>query len=50
MLFASMASASVKCPFDGGTAIWTGRTQIVNAVIWYVMKCPRGHLTLSRKP
>ena len=38
------------CQFDQLNTSWTGRTQVVNGVTWYEMKCVQGHLTLSRTP
>jgi len=39
-----------SCPYDGLMLTWTGKTQIIEAKIWYVMKCVKGHLTLSPNP
>ena len=36
-----------SCPFDGFNTQWNGRTQIINAKIWYEMRCVNGHITLS---
>jgi hypothetical protein len=30
------------------TATWTGKTKIIDAQIWYIMKCPRNHSFLSK--
>lgn len=39
---------NATCPFDRGSAYWTGQTQFVNAQTWYVMKCVQGHQFLSK--
>ena len=38
------------CPFCNFSTSWTGRTETINAKIWYVMKCVQGHETLSQTP
>ena len=43
-------TVSGTCQFDQLNTSWTGRTQVVNGVTWYEMKCVQGHLTLSRTP
>ena len=43
---------SSECPFGhvGGRGIWTGKTKIVNAKIFYEQKCTRGHRWYAAKP
>jgi len=38
----------VNCPVCGTTGQWTGRTKIIDAKTWYVMKCVRSHTFLSK--
>jgi hypothetical protein len=49
-LVATAFAATQKCPYDSYYLNWSGRTQQINGVTWYVMKCPQGHLSLSRYP
>jgi hypothetical protein len=39
-----------KCPFDGFSLVWTGKTVVINAKTWYVMKCVQGHEVLAESP
>ena len=48
----SQRTLASECPFKhiGGRGIWTGKTKIVNAKIFYEMKCIQGHKWFADKP
>ena len=43
----SCAYGQQNCQFDGLSLMWTGKTQIVEGKMWYVMKCIKGHIVLA---
>jgi len=45
---ASDHHVSPDCPVCGSSSQWTGRTKIIDAELWYVLKCVRSHEFLSR--
>jgi hypothetical protein len=48
----SQRTLASECPFKhiGGRGMWTGKTKIVNAKIFYEMKCIQGHKWFADKP
>jgi len=41
------AYTAVSCPVCGLSGTWTGETKVIDAKIWYKMKCVKGHKFLS---
>lgn len=48
---ASIANAmqNPTCPFDDSSAYWTGKTEFIEAHMFRVYKCVRGHQFLVRQ-
>lgn len=42
------AMPNPTCPFDGIRGIWTGDVEVVDAKMYHVYKCVRGHLYLVK--